>query len=814
SIGWRAFCGCTGLTSLPIPDGVTSICNAAFYGCTGLTSVTIPDSVTSIGEYAFNRCTSLQYATLGKSVTSIGAEAFTSCGLKAIFCKGGRLEGLYSAGIRDRNVPVLALPGEEWQSSLQGDWPVQVFDETMFALEALGEGSVEVSNVCVVSVVIEEAPEWLHLLAAELEAGQPLSFTYDIPESTGTYEGHLRFRPVGSVDFSFTLPVAMVKAVNGVSYLQLLGKSHIVNCDGSGEMTVPDELDGKPVISMYGGVFAGNTGITSVALPDTLQELPAGCFAGCTGLVSIKLPNGIAEIGDGTFEGCSKLAAIDLPDSILHVGANAFKGCTALKRLILSRNLLSIGENAFQRCSGLTSLRFPEGTVSIGAGAFSGCNRLVDISFSGAPPEYAGTGKLFPASGATITAYSTKTLPGYNNYRTHLGNYAKYIKDARDYNWQGVVVDGKFAQVDVQLVDFPVCGDFTYQVDCRDMAWVSSYSGADSHVDIPEELDGHQVIRICERAFFDNAATSVITIPESVVTIKADVFDYADALEAIILLSQTPPQVDDARLCENANPIIYVPETMEWSLAAENDWKFHDEALAFHDENYGYRTEADGSAVFFSVIDKQEDLKIPTVMNGHPVKALDTFAFNGDTTIVNVTIPDEVSVIPAFAFDGCSNLVSVNLPYKLETIDESAFNYCTSLAEMHFPGTPEQADTWIDFYPDVTFVVFADQGWPEVLEDDGTYFGLTVVIGEDAHMLLVSDGKELSCHGGEALVTVSASAAWKAVSNAPWLKIDEPTGEGNAVLRVTADPNLSTEPRAGSVSVSLNGYGLSKSIDV
>ena len=55
------FQNCTSLTSVTIPDSVTSIGNTAFLGCTSLTSITIPDSVTSIGEYAFYECNSLRY---------------------------------------------------------------------------------------------------------------------------------------------------------------------------------------------------------------------------------------------------------------------------------------------------------------------------------------------------------------------------------------------------------------------------------------------------------------------------------------------------------------------------------------------------------------------------------------------------------------------------------------------------------------------------------------------------------------------------------------------------------------------------------
>ncbi len=79
SIDWYAFRGCSGLTSVTIPNSVTSIGNYVFCNCSGLTSVTIPNSVTTIGSYAFNGCTGLTSVTIPNSVTSIGWYAFQYC---------------------------------------------------------------------------------------------------------------------------------------------------------------------------------------------------------------------------------------------------------------------------------------------------------------------------------------------------------------------------------------------------------------------------------------------------------------------------------------------------------------------------------------------------------------------------------------------------------------------------------------------------------------------------------------------------------------------------------------------------------------
>ncbi len=79
SIGSSAFNGCAGLTSITIPDSVTSIGENAFYDCGGLTGVTIGSGVTGIDTYAFRNCTGLTGVTIPDNVTTIGTQAFDGC---------------------------------------------------------------------------------------------------------------------------------------------------------------------------------------------------------------------------------------------------------------------------------------------------------------------------------------------------------------------------------------------------------------------------------------------------------------------------------------------------------------------------------------------------------------------------------------------------------------------------------------------------------------------------------------------------------------------------------------------------------------
>jgi len=111
SIGDQAFLLCSSLASVIIPDSVTNIGTAEFAYCSGMTNVTIGNHLTSLSDSAFLNCSSLTSVTIPNNVTNIGADVFAYCGLRSVTIPNSvtgigeyafyRCAGLKSAAIGD-----------------------------------------------------------------------------------------------------------------------------------------------------------------------------------------------------------------------------------------------------------------------------------------------------------------------------------------------------------------------------------------------------------------------------------------------------------------------------------------------------------------------------------------------------------------------------------------------------------------------------------------------------------------------------------------------------------------------------------------
>ena len=126
------------MTSVTIPNSVSSIESGTFSGCSSLTSITIPNSVTSIGRYAFSDCSSLTSITIPNSVRIIESGAFQSCSnLENVYCYAEKFSSIGDDIFKDSyieyatlHVPSSALSYYQTKSPWSGFGTIKTLEGT------------------------------------------------------------------------------------------------------------------------------------------------------------------------------------------------------------------------------------------------------------------------------------------------------------------------------------------------------------------------------------------------------------------------------------------------------------------------------------------------------------------------------------------------------------------------------------------------------------------------------------------------------------------------------------------------------------
>jgi hypothetical protein len=198
-----------------------------------------------------------------------------------------------------------------------------------------------------------------------------------------------------------------------------------------GEVIIPAEFEGIPVVEIGEKAFSGATSVKSLILPEGLTVIETDAFDGCTGLISISIPASIIRIGktgndsEDSFDGCTGLTNImvaggngvystengvlfnkdktalllypegksgiyTIPSTVTDIVYCAFEGCAKLTGVTIPDSVASIGELAFRDCTGLTSITIPASVKTItgdnrndtGYGAFFRCTGLKTVIIS------------------------------------------------------------------------------------------------------------------------------------------------------------------------------------------------------------------------------------------------------------------------------------------------------------------------------------------------------------------------------------------------------------------------------------------------
>ena len=312
-IGWYAFKDCTGLTSVTLPAGITSIGWYAFEGCSGLTSLNLPSNIKWIGKRAFYGCSGLTSLNLPASITEIDDEAFSNCsGLKEVnFCINDDLETYLTKGhpYIDVNCDIKYYLNDKEITSIVIPSNVTSLGHYVF------QNCRELTSVTIPAGITEIGPYAFYGCRGLTSLNLPASIT---EISNNAFDG----------------------------------------CSGLTSLNLPDGIT-----SIASGAFYGCSRLTSLTLPAGITSISNNAFDGCSGLTSLTLPAGITEIGPYAFYGCSGLTSLTIPSSVNSLGDYAFQKCTNLQSVYVSwQTPISAGSAFYDIDKKNCTLYVPQGT--------------------------------------------------------------------------------------------------------------------------------------------------------------------------------------------------------------------------------------------------------------------------------------------------------------------------------------------------------------------------------------------------------------------------------------------------------------------
>lgn len=620
----KAFYNCSGLTSITIPNTITTIGSYAFYGCGGLTSVDIPNSISIISDDAFRNCTGLLNVNIPDSLQTIGNNSFMGCTGLASLTIGKSVASIGNSAFNNCN-NLKELTWNAINCSSNGNMSTSNIETVTIGPEVVVLPNNFVSGSKISEVIIPNSVTWISFSAFQNCGG--LS-SIEIPNSVTTIDNNAFYHCTGLSDVSFG---------NSVYYI---GSQAFHSCSGLTSITI-----GPQVQTISNLAFASCTGLERIDLPNSLINIGYGVFYNCNRLSSITVPSRVVEIGEMACYNCSGLTCVTIGNSVSTIGSNAFLNCNGLSKVVISNlaswskisfenntanplyyshhlylndkeikhlvipdGVTSIGDYVFINGTSFIDLTLPVTLESIGNNSFEGCKRLTDITL-----------------GSSISSIGSGTF-----------------KDCTAINSVTCMASTPPAMAEVDCFDS----------DCYD--WATLY------------VPGDKVEVYNSTLYWNKFANSVGT------GIEVDGIYYLFNLDT----SEATVTFKDRTYCTYSGEVV-IPENVNHDGIDFIVTAIGEAAFAYCDELTSVilpNTVTSIGDYAFMYCENLPSIDIPNT-----VASIGDNAFDGCSCFNTIEIPNSVMTIGDMAFQGCTNVTDLTIGSGVTQIGAKAFNYCNAL---------------------------------------------------------------------------------------------------------------------------------------
>ena len=464
------------------------------------------------------------------------------------------------------------------------------------------------------------------------------------------------------------------------------------------DVTVPSEIKGKPVTTLY-GTFSGNKTVKKVTVPEGVRLIKNLAFHGCTALTTVVLPSSLEEMTEYTFYQCTNLKTVSLDTAnskLTKIGRYSFAYCEKLTGFDIPSLLKELEEGVFAHCSSLEKIIIPDTVEKIGGSVFGGCTNVTEIKIPGTVKEASdfalfGCDKVITAE-LPISMVTLANLQRSDELETLViiddGSTALPDKDAlnKKKKLKKVIFPDSLTSIPKAFcMSASALEDVKLPANLKIIS-NASFSGCTNlkTIDLPDT-----VTEIGAFAFESTGLTS-ITIPASVETVDDTAFiDNTSLTDATfpagkgisfegctslvnVKINNNPTKIDDSmfRKCSSLAS-IELPDT----VTEIGKYAFAD-CTGLKDFTIPDGIKSIGEAAFYN--SGLTSLVVP-----ESVETIDKLAFSHMANLVSATIPAGYGII----FNGCTSLKTAKITGNPTAIDDWMFNNCGQLADFDIPDS-------------------------------------------------------------------------------------------------------------------------------